>query len=222
MKIIKKITITLLIAIISLFSITSIRNEVQAASISEIISGANDFVNKGEADQENTIDRAKLKEGANLIYSIFFAIGFFLATVVGIIVGIKLMAAGTASEKAQYKKVIEVYLAGCIVIFGAGGIWKLVIDTVNGVTPTATTQSQPATQTQPVKKLTEEEQYEEFMKNLTPAQESKIRSRAIQKMKDNGMNTTPSSGATSVPGSQAVDIPDSYYEEAAKEIMKEE
>ena len=65
-----------------------------------------------------------------------------------------------------------------------------------------------------------EKQLEEFLKNLTPAQESQIRNRAIQKMKENGMNTSPSSGATSVPNSQTVNIPDSYYKEAAKEIMK--
>ena len=291
MRKIVKIIISLLIIFTTIFSVNSHLYKVEAAGISEIISGANDFVSKGEAEQSDTIDQGKLLEGANLIYSIFFAIGTFLATAVGIIVGIKLMAAGSAEEKAQYKKILEVYIAGCVVIFGAVGIWKLVINTINASTPTASTSTGVDSHTaavlaetdnaqraraaaeqkdaeeaaaakkqqeeyqkkvdskaldiarqngalsngttsgatsvpesaqidlEPYRKQAEEELLDDYIGKVTAEQDSQIRSRALQKMKDDGMNVTPSSGATSVPTTQAVTIPDEYYREAAKELM---
>ena len=224
MKTINKIIIATTIIFMSLFSITNQTYKVQAASAGDIITQAEGFVNQGEQANASdpAIDKGKLEEGANLMYDIALAIGSFIAIIVGIIVGIKFMTAATADEKAQFKKTLIVYIVGCVVIFGAMGIWRLVIITVNGVTSDGVAQptTQTAPSTQPAKQKTEEEQLEEFLNNLTPAQESQVRNRAIQKMKENGMNTNPSSGATSVPNSQTVNIPDSYYKEAAKEIMK--
>lgn len=136
MKTINKIIIAITIIFISLFSITNQTYKVQAESAEEIMNQAGEFVRKGEDEnyKEPAIDKAKLEEGASLMYDIALAIGSFIAIVVGIIVGIKFMTAATADEKAQFKKTLVVYIVGCVVIFGAMGIWRLVIITVNGAT----------------------------------------------------------------------------------------
>ena len=137
MKIIEKIIIAITITFITLFSIT---NQIYIANAETtaggIMDSADDFIRQGEANQSDTIDQTKMNEAVNLMFNIALAIGTFVAFVVGIIIGIKLMAAASADEKAHYKKILITYIVGCVVIFGAYGIWKLVVTTVNNVTPT--------------------------------------------------------------------------------------
>ena len=40
---------------------------------------------------------------------------------------------GSASEKAQVKETLIPYVVGCVVVFGAFGIWKLVINIFNQI-----------------------------------------------------------------------------------------
>jgi hypothetical protein len=45
---------------------------------------------------------------------------------VGTVLGIKFML-GSIEEKAKIKEVLIPYILGCVVVFGAYGIWRLVI-----------------------------------------------------------------------------------------------
>ena len=60
------------------------------------------------------------------MYNILITIATFVAVLVGGILGVKIMIA-SADEKAQVKELLIPYVIGCIVVFGAFGIWKLVV-----------------------------------------------------------------------------------------------
>lgn len=55
-----------------------------------------------------------------------FALGIALSVIVGSLIGIKFMFGGI-EEKVKMKEVIIPYIIGCVIVFGAFGIWKLVI-----------------------------------------------------------------------------------------------
>ena len=54
-------------------------------------------------------------------------LGIIIAILVGMFLGIKYMM-GSIEEKAELKETLIAYVVGCIVIFGAFGIWKLVAE----------------------------------------------------------------------------------------------
>lgn len=97
---------------------------VQAFSWGDIFSTAEDFIDKGAGDQG--IDQGKVKEISDIIYNTLFSIGVALSVIIGAILGIKFMIS-SADEKAQIKEALVPYAAGCVVVFGAFGIWKLVM-----------------------------------------------------------------------------------------------
>ena len=51
---------------------------------------------------------------------------------IGIILGIQFMT-GSVEQKAKVKDALVPYIAGCIIIFGAFGIWKLVVTILRGI-----------------------------------------------------------------------------------------
>lgn len=96
----------------------------EANNWGEIINSGEDFIEEGKKNV--TIDSFKLKLLISQIYNTLFALGIVLSVIVGAIIGIKLMFAGI-EEKAKIKEMIPPYVAGCVVVFGAFGIWKLVV-----------------------------------------------------------------------------------------------
>ena len=72
-------------------------------------------------EQEN-----KLIATSNLIYNILLVIGIGVAVIVSGVLGIKFMI-GSVEEKAQIKDQLIPFVIGCIVVFGAFGIWKIVV-----------------------------------------------------------------------------------------------
>lgn len=97
----------------------------------EIINEANSFIEKGQNGQK-TIDVDNLKKGSDTLYNILLSIGIFLAVAIGMYLGIKFMLA-SAEDKAKVKEALIPYIAGCVVIFGAFVIWKLVIMLFGGM-----------------------------------------------------------------------------------------
>lgn len=120
-KIILAIMIVLLVTNIATFT-----SKVYASdtSISDIFQGAKDFISKGgdvTEEQEN-----KLISTSNLVYNILLVLGIGTAVIVSGILGIKFMI-GSVEEKAQIKDQLVPFVIGCIVVFGAFGIWKIVV-----------------------------------------------------------------------------------------------
>lgn len=116
-----------LIAIISVFIIVSV---FPVKVFSSWVDDADNFLKS--AGNSITVDKDQLTSASDEIYNTLTSIGMIVAVIVGMILGITYMMTG-AVDKAKVKESITPYLLGCIVIFGAFGIWKLVINVMNGV-----------------------------------------------------------------------------------------
>lgn len=123
MKKYKKLLINIMVIFIILFNLF-IPN-AYAGPLQDIMNRAEGFVNNGE-NGGNVINNDALKEGSNTLYNVLLVIGIAVAFIWGIVLGIQFIT-GSLSEKADVKKNLIVYLIGCIIIFGAFGIWRLLL-----------------------------------------------------------------------------------------------
>ncbi len=122
---IKKVTITLLITILLCMFLFP-HNIVQATSLSNIFGGADDFVNKGKADADNTLDMEALNNASDLVYNTLLILGTCIAVIIAVVLGIQFIT-GSVEQKVKVKESLIPFVIGCVVIFGAFGIWRLVI-----------------------------------------------------------------------------------------------
>lgn len=97
---------------------------VQATTISDIIQGADGFITSGSSTDVIATD--KLKSASDIIYNILLILGTIIAVIVGVVLGIQFIM-GSVEQKAKVKDSLIPFIVGCVVIFGAFGIWKLVI-----------------------------------------------------------------------------------------------
>ena len=123
MKKYKKLLINIMVIFIILFNLF-IPN-AYAGPLQDIMNRAEGFVNNGE-NGGNVINNDALKEGSNTLYNVFLVIGIAVAFIWGIVLGIQFVT-GSLGEKADVKKNLIVYVIGCIIIFGAFGIWRLLL-----------------------------------------------------------------------------------------------
>ena len=98
-------------------------SSVGGDTVDDIMNDADSFLQKGKA----SIDETELKSTSDFLYNLLLGIGIIVAVVVGMIIGIKYMTS-SVEGKAELKQAAIGYAAGCLVIFGAFGIWKLVIN----------------------------------------------------------------------------------------------
>lgn len=96
-------------------------------SIGDIFKGADGFIENGINDGHPTIKEDDLQEMSNLLYNTLLVIAIVVAVIFGLVIGIQFMT-GSVAQKAKVKETLIPYIAGCIVIFGAFGIWKLVVN----------------------------------------------------------------------------------------------
>ena len=86
-----------------------------------------------EADDGTaSVDKGELQKASASIYNVLSSIGMIISVIVGIALGITFMMA-SADDKAKVKEALIPYIVGCVVIFGAFGIWKIVINTFSGI-----------------------------------------------------------------------------------------
>ena len=121
MKKYKKLLINIMVIFIILFNLF-IPN-AYAGPLQDIMNRAEGFVNNGE-NGGNVINNDALREGSNTLYNVLLVIA--VAFIWGIVLGIQFIT-GSLGEKADVKKNLIVYIIGCIIIFGAFGIWKLLL-----------------------------------------------------------------------------------------------
>ena len=97
---------------------------VQATTISNIIQGADGFITNGSST--DMIAGDKIKNLSDIIYNVLLILGTVIAVIVGSVLGIQFIT-GSVEQKAKVKDSLIPFVIGCVVIFGAFGIWKLVI-----------------------------------------------------------------------------------------------
>ena len=124
----KKLIFKILVIIFTVLSIFTIyTHSVQASSLSDAIGGADDFIQSGIKDKSPAISEDNLQGMSNMLYNTLLVIATIIAVIVGLAIAIQFMT-GSVGERAKIKETLIPYIAGCIVIFGAFGIWKLVVN----------------------------------------------------------------------------------------------
>lgn len=123
----KKI-VTILFILLVMFSVAS--PYCYASSIGNSISGADDFIQTGT--QKEPIGAGNVKKLSDNIYNVLLAIGIVITVIVGLILGIQFMT-GSVQAKGKVKEALIPYVTGCVVIFGAFGIWKLVVTILQAI-----------------------------------------------------------------------------------------
>lgn len=140
MKTIKTLKKIIIIAIIlQLIILPTVSN---AFSWSDVFKSGSDFIDKGKQGtviedpdsgaQQELIKDSEIQSTASIIFNALLAIGIVLTVIIGGVLGIKLMMA-SAEDKAKIKEAFIPYILGCVVIFGAFGIWKLVVSILNNL-----------------------------------------------------------------------------------------
>lgn len=104
--------------------------QTQALSWEQIFNTGENFINNGKSasDQqgEEVLNTSGIKQASTDIYTILLALGVVLAVIVGGILGIQLMW-GSIEQQVKAKEMLMPYAVGCIVTFGAFGLWKLAV-----------------------------------------------------------------------------------------------
>lgn len=113
------------------------KDESGGKGLEDMINDANNFENQAgqtlAAGGTNfSLDTDKLGEFSSSLYTILITVATAVSVIVGIYIGIKYMI-GSVEQKAEYKKLLVPYLVGCIVVYGALGIWKLVVTILGSV-----------------------------------------------------------------------------------------
>lgn len=103
------------------------KNTKVASTIDDVIDDAKNIL-----DHDSQIEITQIRDFSNSIFNIFLTIGIVVATVVGSILGIKFITS-SVEGKADVKKMLIVYVVGCIAVFGAFTIWKVVVTILQGI-----------------------------------------------------------------------------------------
>ena len=114
------IILFLLVIFIQLFFIPNISQADKG--INDMIKSGDEFISQGNV----LIDKQKLNERQEFIYNSLLTVGIILTVLIGGFLGIKFMIA-SAEDKAEIKQMLIPYVIGCVVIYGAFGIWKIII-----------------------------------------------------------------------------------------------
>lgn len=124
----KKILVIFIIFILLIFAINV--TNTYAGDLGDVISGGKGFVDSSKGDIE--IDSSKLSQTSKSVYNILLMISFIVVAVVGIILGMKFMMAGV-DEKAKANESLVIFFIGCIVVYGAFGIWKVLVTALSSL-----------------------------------------------------------------------------------------
>ena len=122
----KKIILVLIFCLTLCMIITS---NTYAKSIDEMITKADGFISSAT---DNPIDSTKLKETSDYIYNTLLVIAVAVSVIVGAWLGVKFMIE-SAEDKAKIKESMIPFVVGCFIVFGAFGIWKIIVNIGNSI-----------------------------------------------------------------------------------------
>lgn len=126
---IKKIFLIVFLMILVLLMLSS---ELYAFSVSEWFSQSENAIKTGSQNGNNKINTGELKKASNMLFNVLLGVGTGVAVIVGAILGLQFMQAGI-DKKVQVKESLVAYVISCIVLFGAFGIWKLIVTIMSSI-----------------------------------------------------------------------------------------
>lgn len=86
----------------------------------------------GKGSQPFKLNQGNLQNFSSSLFTILVTVATAISVLVGIILGIKYMM-GSVEEKAKYKELLLPYLAGCVAVYGALGIWRILVEVLGSV-----------------------------------------------------------------------------------------
>lgn len=104
----------------------------EKSTAGEVIEAGDSFIQKGSQNASKIFSTDELHDLSSTIYNILLVIGIVIAVLLGAVLGIKFIMEG-AEGKAEVQKALVPYVIGCIVIFGAFAIWKIVVTVLQGL-----------------------------------------------------------------------------------------
>lgn len=126
---VKKMIFVMVVIIILFVGFNMSYTEAQATdTVDEVMTGADNFLRSGS--NEIVIKEIELQKTSNFIFNLLLSFAIIAAVIIGMIIGIQFMMAGV-EEKAKIKESLMPYFVGCVVVFGAFGIWKLAVTIVS-------------------------------------------------------------------------------------------
>lgn len=121
-----KIILFMLIIFTILFSFTN-----KTYALSSIIEQGQDFIetgkSSGEAGNGNADFEGDLEDLSGYLYNILLGAGVIIAVIIATILGVQFIIGG-AEGQAKVKERLIPFIAGCVVVFGGFGFWKLGIE----------------------------------------------------------------------------------------------
>lgn len=121
------VMILVFIVMMSMFTRTSFAITV----MDDVIGDGDDFIGRANTTSDY-INTTKLQDISNDVYNMILAIGMVIAVVIGLILGIQYMIT-SVEEKAKIKQTLTIYVIGCVVLFGAFMIWKIVMTILGNI-----------------------------------------------------------------------------------------
>ena len=128
MKTNKKMLIKIIFILITLYAVISSMSVVKATTLKNMENQAKNFINigKNQAKQSN-IDAAEIAGEFVGIGQILTLVGAGVLVAVTTYMGIKYLTAGPEAQAKLKVQLIGIVVSG-VVIFGAYGIWSMVVD----------------------------------------------------------------------------------------------
>ena len=121
------VMILVFIVMMAMFTRTSFAITV----MDDVIGDGDDFIGRANTTSDY-INTTKLQDISNDVYNMILAIGMVIAVVIGLILGIQYMIT-SVEEKAKIKQTLTIYVIGCVVLFGAFMIWKIVMTILGNI-----------------------------------------------------------------------------------------
>lgn len=124
----KVLKVMIKIILLMLIIQTIYTSKTEALSLDGVFKAGDNFINEGktESQKNEAINYEEFRLTTNNIGSVLTTLGIVLAVIIGGILGIQIMW-GSIEQQVKAKEMIMPYVVGCIVIFGAFGIWKLAV-----------------------------------------------------------------------------------------------
>lgn len=123
---------TIFILSLVIIMLLSIYNITYATTIDSIISGGDSFLQAGQGGTHTGFSWEGITGASDLIYNTLLTLGVVIAVIVAAFLGIKFITA-SVEEKADVKQSLIPFVIGCVIIFGAFGIWKVVTEVLEDV-----------------------------------------------------------------------------------------
>ena len=125
----KKVVVIFVIFMIIIAIFGVVNYTYGADYVEDIMQDGNNFLSKGGT---SLVGSDKLGPFSQDMFGTVFSIGVAVAVIVGIVLGVQYIFS-SVEQKAKSKQNLIAYVIGCGVLFGAFGIWRIIVKIFNNL-----------------------------------------------------------------------------------------